>query len=92
MNGPNLSTMQVADAAYAERLAHAERMRLVKRDRDAYSVHPDRDAQRRITARRLAIGLAATILAAAVAASGLGAGAATAGPGGGGGGGQVLLR
>jgi hypothetical protein len=83
--------MQMADAAYAERLAHAERMRLVKRDRDAYSVHPDREAQRRITARRLAIGLAATVLAAALAAGGFGVGAATAGPGSGGGG-QILLR
>ena len=91
MNGPNLSSVHMANAAYAERLAHAERMRLAKRDRDAYSVHPDREAQRRITARRLAIGLAATVLAAALAVGGFGAGAATAGPGSGGGG-QILLR
>lgn len=91
MNGPNLSTLHMANAAYAERLDHAERMRLAKRDRDAYSVHPDREAQRRITARRLAIGLAATVLAGALVAGGLGAGAATAGPASGGGG-QVLIR
>jgi hypothetical protein len=91
MNAPNILTHQLVDSIQGERLAHAERMRLVAQDRQPGGVAYDRDAQRRITARRLALGAAATLLAAALAVGGAAGNAAEAG-GSVNGGGPVLHR
>ena len=90
MLAPNVITYQVADATHAERLAHADRIRLVARDRHPDAVRFDRDAQRAITARRLALGAAATLLAMALAVGG--AANATQAGNAHGGGGPILLR
>lgn len=72
MFAPNISTHQLADSIHQERIAHAALLQQVKRDRAPDAVSVDRQAQRRITSRRLAGVLAAVLtfaIAAAVAAN-----------------------
>ena len=72
MLAPNISTHQLADQIHHERLSHAALMQKVARERSTDSINVDRDAQRRVTSRRLAAGLAAATLTFAIAAAAAG--------------------
>jgi hypothetical protein len=72
MFAPNISTHQLADQIHHERLSHAALMQKVVRERSTDSITVDREAQRRVTARRLAAGLAAATLTFAIAAAAAG--------------------
>lgn len=69
MFAPNVSTHQLADSIHRERLNHAAMIQKVMQDRDTDAVVVDRQAQRRITARRLAATLTAAALTFAIAAA-----------------------
>jgi hypothetical protein len=71
MHAPNIQTHQLADQMHAERLDHAARMRLAAEARGPHGTPRDRDALRRITARRLTATLAGALLSVAVAAGAL---------------------
>ena len=93
MFAPNVSTHQLADSIHRERLNHSAMIQKVMQDRDPHAISVDRQAQRRITSRRLAATLAAATLtftiAAAVAANQPAAAPAQApAPGGG----MILIR
>ena len=68
MFAPNISTHQLADQIHHERLSHSALMQKVVRERSTDSITVDREAQRRVTSRRLAAGLAAVTLTFAIAA------------------------
>lgn len=72
MFAPNISTHQLADQIHHERLSHAALMQKVVRERSSDSITVDREAQRRVTSRRLAAGLAAATLTFAIAAAAAG--------------------
>ena len=72
MFAPNISTHQLADQIHHERLSHAALMQKVARERSTDAVTVDREAQRRVTSRRLAAGLAAATLTFAIAAAAAG--------------------
>jgi hypothetical protein len=92
MFAPNVSTHQLADSIHRERLNHSAMIQKVMQDRDPHGTTVDRQAQRRITSRRLAATIAAAALtftiAAAVAAQPTAAPAEGHSPGGG----TVLIR
>ena len=69
MFAPNISTHQLADQIHHERLSHAALMQKITRERATDSITVDREAQRRITSRRLAAGVAAVTLTFAIAAA-----------------------
>jgi hypothetical protein len=69
MFAPNISTYQLADQIHHERLSHAALMQKVARERSTESITVDRQAQRRITARRLAATFGAATLTFAIAAA-----------------------
>ena len=93
MFAPNVSTHQLADSIHRERQNHAAMIHKVMQDRDTDTVVVDRQAQRRITARRLAATLSAAALTFAIAAA-VAANQPTAAPGQGHspGGGMTLIR
>jgi hypothetical protein len=72
MFAPNISTHQLADQIHHERLTHAALMQKVVRERSTDSITVDREAQRRVTSRRLAAALAAATLTFAIAAAAAG--------------------
>ena len=69
MFAPNVSTHQLADSLHRERLNHSAMIQKVMQDRDPHAVGFDRQAQRRITSRRLAATLAAAALTFTIAAA-----------------------
>ena len=69
MFAPNISTYQLADQIHHERLNHAALLQKVVRERSADSITVDRQAQRRITSRRLTATLAAAALTLTIAAA-----------------------
>ncbi len=69
MFAPNISTYQLADQIHHERLNHAALLQKVARERSADSITVDRQAQRRITSRRLTATLAAAALTLTIAAA-----------------------
>ena len=93
MFAPNVSTHQLADSIHRERLNHSAMIQKVMQDRDPHGVGVDRQAQRRITSRRLAATLAAAALTFTIAAA-VAANQPTAAPAGNHspGGGTVLIR
>jgi hypothetical protein len=93
MFAPNVTTHQLADTIHAERQAHAALLHKAKADRQPTSLGMDRQAQRRITVRRLSATLAGAVLTFAIAAAVAAnqpAAAPAAGPASGGG--VTLLR
>jgi len=90
MLGPNHHTYHLANQQYGERLSHAERIRMVQKDRQDGATPFHRDGHRLITARRLAAGIAGVLLAATVAAGTIGTVAAS--PNHSQGGGLTLIR
>jgi hypothetical protein len=93
MFAPNVSTHQLADSIHRERLNHSAMIQKVMQDRDSHMVAVDRQAQRRITSRRLAATIAAAALTFTVAAA-VAANQPAPAPASGGtsGGGLVLIR
>ena len=69
MFAPNVSTHQLADSIHAERQAHAALLHNAKADRSHDTITADRQAQRRMTARRLSATLAGALLTFAIAAA-----------------------
>ena len=69
MFAPNVSTFQLADQINHDRLSHSALLQKVARERSTDSITVDREAQRRVTSRRLAAGLAAVTLTFAIAAA-----------------------
>ncbi len=69
MFAPNISTHQLADQVHHERLNHAALLQKVARERSANSITVDRQAQRRMTSRRLTATLAAAALTFTLAAA-----------------------
>ncbi|MGH2381294.1 MAG: hypothetical protein ACRDG7_08745 [Candidatus Limnocylindria bacterium] len=68
MFAPNISTHDLADQIHHERLSHAALMQKVARERSRDSITVDRQAQRRLTSRRLAATVTAATLTFTVAA------------------------
>ncbi|MGQ0607187.1 MAG: hypothetical protein ACT4OQ_01805 [Chloroflexota bacterium] len=68
MFAPNISTHELADQIHHERLSHAALMQKVARERAPDSINVDRQAQRRLTSRRLAATVTAATLTFTVAA------------------------
>jgi hypothetical protein len=93
MFAPNASTHQLADSIHRERLNHSAMIQKVMQDRDPHGLAVDRQAQRRITSRRLAATIAAAALTFTIAAA-VGANQPTAAPaeGNSAGGGVTLIR
>ena len=58
MFAPNISTHQLADTIHHERISHAALLQQIKQDRAPDAVRVDRQAQRRMTSRRLAAAMA----------------------------------
>jgi hypothetical protein len=99
MFAPNLSTHQLADQMHHERLSHAARMQAAAEQHGPKGTPLDREAQRRITVRRLTATLAGAALSVALvagAAATLGSqpdpASAPATVGGGAGGGATHIR
>ena len=90
MLGPNHTSYQIAKQSYGERLDHAARIRMVQKDRQDEARPFNLDGFRILTARRLAAGLAAALLTAALAAGTVGTVAAS--PSHAQGGGATLIR
>jgi hypothetical protein len=90
MLGPNHQSFHAANQSYNERLEHASRIRMIKKDRHDDDRPFNREGYRLLTARRLAAGLAGAILTVAIAAGAVGTVAAS--PGQGQGGGITLIR
>jgi len=73
MFAPDSTTHELAHMIQRERLSHAALLQKVARERAPDSVTLDRQAQRRITIRRLAASLTAVALALVTAAAAAGA-------------------
>lgn len=86
MLGPNHVSQQMATRSYDERLNHAARIQMIKRDRQGGDTPVDRGAHRRMTVARLAGAVTAVLFSVALAA-----GAAAASPAVGGGA-TILIR
>ena len=69
MFAPNISTHQLADQIHHERLDHAALLQKVARERSSDSIGVDRQAQRRVTSRRLTSTLAAAAMTLSIAAA-----------------------
>lgn len=71
MFAPNQTTYQLADRTHADRLAHSARIRAAAQERGSQGTPLNRDAHRRITARRLAATAAGALLSLAIGAGAL---------------------
>jgi hypothetical protein len=69
MFAPDISTHRLADQIHHERLTHAALIQKVVRERSTDGPSVDRDAQRRLTSRRLAAAVAAAALTFAITAA-----------------------